>query len=274
MTRGALVLLSWALLQGAEGASGQQDTSGTSPRERIEEWILDLPLPPGAIAEATRFEEGGRRLDGALAEARVRGLRTAALEALSSTVARLEDRGCVPSVDVTFPDAADWSAPVQDGIQRAFLRGIVRTVAVACFRSDASPQEVLELYTSPPFRMEAESRIEGMWEENQTTCIHTGGVPLLLAPTEACSQVARLLEPDLAVEHSQVVHNSSEAGIQPVYFKESLKSFLRVPGGLAFIYVNYSRSTDLGRASRWVARGKIRESQEAQAEALRRRIEG
>lgn len=271
-TRSILVLLTF--LGGPRAVHAQSASTDLSPGQRIEEWILRLPFHTGVVGEAIRFEAGEQRLDAAFAEAQSRRVRNAALEAVHSRVDQVLGEGCIPSVEVDFPEPSEWSLPGLDPPQRAFLNGFVRTVAVACFQSDAPPAQALDLYTSPAFRMEAESRIERMWEEDQNLCILTGGVPLLLAPTEACNRVDRLIQPDLAVEHSQVVRNSTDKGIQPVFFKESLKTFLKTPDGLAFIYVNFSRSTDLGRASRWVARGKIRESQEGQAEALRRRIGG
>lgn len=250
-----------------------QDAGTTSTAGKdIQEWMLRLPTQPGVITEMLRFREGERNLDRGFAEAQASRLRRAVAESARREFDQVLAGGCTPSVNVTFPKPDEWEVEPTK-IEGEFLDGLVRTVTTACFPKNLTPpQEALDLYTSPSFRMEAESRIEKMWEENGYTCIHTGGVPLLLSPTEACNQITRLQRPGLAVEHSQVVRNSTDDGVQPVYFKESLKAFFWTPDGLAFVYVNYSRSVDLGRVSRWVAPGKIRESQESQVETLRGQI--
>lgn len=266
----ALLYLPW-LPGGLEGQEGSREVSAV---ERVEAWGRALGIQPGVISEMAHFREGDRTLDPQFGEAQAQRIRRAALASVRNHVDRVLEEGCVPSVDVDFPEPETWGAMGLSSIQERFLSGMVRTVAVACFSSDATPREALELYTSPSFRMKAESRIERMWNEDQKTCIRTGGVPVLLSPTELCNEITLLLEPDLAVEHSQTVRNTGTGGTQPVYFKESFKTFIQTPDGLAFHYVNYSRSVDLGRASRWIAGGKIEDSQERQVEALRRRIGG
>ncbi len=151
---------------------------------------------------------------------------------------------------------------------------MVRTEAVACFSTELTPRQALDLYTSPEFRKVAEPRIERAWTAGNTACVATKGVVLLLPPTEVCSQIDHLLEDDLAAEHSQAIRNGEADGLQTVFFKESLKIFVRTTDGLALHYINYSRSVDLGAASRWIAGGKVRESQERQIEAFRSRTNG
>ena len=253
---------------------GQATSLKSSAGIRFEEWGRQLGIHPGVMTEMARFQKGGRHLDLPLASAQARKIRATLLARAQTQFGLLETEGCRPAFDVTFPEAMELGVPDPGPVLEGFLGGMVRTESVACYETGASPQEALDLYTSPSFRMEAESRIERMWTEGESTCIRTGGVPLLLSPTEVCNRVTRFLEDDLAVEHSQVIENPNGSHEQPVYFKESLKIFLEVPGGLAFHYVNFSRSVDLGRPTRWVARGKIRESQERQVEALRRRIGG
>ena len=74
-------------------------------------------------------------------------------------------------------------------------------------------------------------------------------------------------------QHSQVVSNGGDEDYQRVYFKESLKSFVAVSGGLALYYINYTRSTDIGRFGKYIARGKIEGAQEDAIEELMRRLE-
>ncbi len=76
----------------------------------------------------------------------------------------------------------------------------------------------------------------------------------------------------MAAEHSQVVWNEGQDPYQDVYFKESVKTFVRIPGGLALHYLNYSRTTNMGRMQRWVGTGSIEGSQEDSAELMAQRL--
>jgi hypothetical protein len=84
--------------------------------------------------------------------------------------------------------------------------------------------------------------------------------------------VARIDEERLSAQHSQVVANPGDEDDQVVYFKESLKTAVRVPGGLAIHHVHYSRSVNLGRLERWVAHGKVKDAEERTLHLLRERI--
>jgi hypothetical protein len=53
---------------------------------------------------------------------------------------------------------------------------------------------------------------------------------------------------------------------------ESLKTFVRLPDGLAFHYVNYSRTVGMGGIQRRVSRGKIEDSYKRAVEELGRRL--
>ena len=96
----------------------------------------------------------------------------------------------------------------------------------------------------------------------------------LLDPTLACNRIDRMSVEGLASEHSQVVKNQGVDPFQDVFFKESLKTFVRIPGGIAYHYINYSRSVKLGRLKRAIGGGRIKASQEDNARALAARISG
>ena len=269
----AEIVVSLFALAAAVPAQGQATSAATgSPGTRLAEWGGGLPVADGVGEQMARFESDRESVQAEFVRAQLLQFRRAVFSAAQQGLERIDGEGCRPSIDVSFPDVDDWNVEDGGSAARDFLRGVIRTETIACFHSSMSPQDALDLYTSPEFRMEAESRIARMWIEGESSCIATKGVPLLLDRTEVCNGVARLEQPDLASEHSQVVGNGTDDGLQLVYFKESLKTFVRTPVGVALHYVNFSRSVNLGRTSRWVAGGKVRESQERQIEALRARI--
>jgi hypothetical protein len=182
------------------------------------------------------------------------------------------DGPCEPFVKAEFPSAGFATEEPDDADER-FESGFVRTEMVACFQADSlDPAALLEIYTSPDFRMEVEGRLERIWQEDGLSCVETGGMWALLDPTLACNRIDRFAEDGIAAEHSQVVWNQGEDPFQDIYFKESLKTFVRIPEGVALHYINYSRTIRLGRLKRALGRGKIEGSQENNARALAERI--
>ena len=91
-------------------------------------------------------------------------------------------------------------------------------------------------------------------------------------PTRACNQINELVTEKLAAQHSQVVFNDGRDPFQTVFFKESLKTFVLIPGGVALHYINYTRAAGLGRLKRWVGADRIRGSQENNVRELRDRL--
>jgi hypothetical protein len=144
---------------------------------------------------------------------------------------------------------------------------------VACLETDRTDaEEVLQLYVSPEFRMAAESRITDMWTDQEGACMETKGVLSLVEPTRICNRIDDFLGEGVAAEHSQVVFNEGRKPYEDVYFKESLKTFVRIPGGMALHYINYSRAGNLGRLERWAGPGQIRGSQEGTVKEFQRRL--
>jgi hypothetical protein len=142
---------------------------------------------------------------------------------------------------------------------------------VACLETKATdPSEVLEIYVSPEFRMVAESRIVDMWEDEEGSCMETKGVLSLVEPTRVCNRIQDFRGDGVAAQHSQVIFNEGAKPYEDVYFKESLKTFVRIPGGMALHYINFARAGNLGRVERWVGPGQIEGSQKGNAEEIQR----
>jgi len=154
-----------------------------------------------------------------------------------------------------------------------FEESLIRTEMVACLETEnPDPEAVLQIYVSPEFRMVAESRIIDMWEDEEGACMETKGVLSLVEPTRVCNRIQDFRAEGVAAQHSQVVFNEGRKPYEDVYFKESLKTFVRIPGGMALHYINYARAGNLGRLERWAGPGQIRGSQEGNVAELQRRL--
>lgn len=246
----------------------------------IADWGKSIPLDSQVIQEVMRFK-GGDALSPAYAELFAREVRSRVISTADSKVAGLLSGRCEPYLDVTI---GEWehSDPLYDAAGRDlekeignFEGSLIRTEMVACIRGTGEePGAVLDLYTGPEFRMAAEDRIQDMWDDPKGSCIETKGAYGLVDPTRVCNRITELRAERLAAQHSQVVFNEGQKPFQDVYFKESLKTFVKLPDGVALHYVNYTRTSGLNRMERWVGGGKIRASQEAMVQLLRDRLEG
>jgi len=261
-----------ALLLTAGGAAAQvpgSDGSGDGPREvavRVTGFLTSLPVHPGVDAEIARFDDG--RLT---PEYRTAFARTARERLGAEVGALVEDMlrdGCAPEVSVEFPGEHFSGLPDPTSVQEDFEDSVVLTRTTACYRTERTPDELLRLYASREVRMEAQSRMEDVYEEDGLTCYDVGGVPILLSPTRSCNDVTRMVEPAVAAEHSQSVQSEAEDH-QPIYFKESLKAALTLEdGSIGLVHVTVTRSTGLGGIEKRLGRGKIEDSLRRQTEVL------
>jgi hypothetical protein len=252
------------------GAAGGQNPEGLS----LEVWGQTLGIDPRIVKEVQKFEDGGS-LAGPSALAFVTAARSQLFASAERVVLNLRDGECSAFIHVSIGDSDSLLPPDVGGAEKEawqkFEASLIRTEMVACLDTGATDaREVLDLYTSPEFRMTAESRIVNMWEDQEGACMETKGVLSLVDPTRLCNQIRDFRSEDVAAEHSQVVFNEGRKPYQDVYFKESLKTFVRIPGGMALHYVNYSRAGNLGRIERWAGPGQIRGSQEGTVEEFQR----
>jgi hypothetical protein len=250
-------------------------------------WVRGVDPGPGVVQELSRWRSSrGAALSAQHREALAGRIRDGVAEAAGRAVGRFREGVCVPGVEVSFGNEV-WAAVGGAGgagsgqagnrDEARFEGGLVRVEATACFPdADLDPEEALALYTSPELRMEAEPRIRAIRDEEGESCVETRGVTGLLAPTLTCHRIHRFREGGVAAEHSQLVRNpaaGARSGVQDVYLKESLKTFVALPdGGLALHYVNVTRSGDLGRIERWVGSGAIKDGEKRKAEVLGRRL--
>ncbi len=275
LARGVFPFLVLFLLPGWWPAAGQEADVVV-----LGEWGDTLTIDPRVNTEIAGFP-GLESVSMDSLAAVSREIRSLVFSTAVGGVETLRQNGCVPSTQVSIGDLQLFAFSDDAGHEERgealdeFERSLIRIEVVACFQVEGkTPGAVLDLYTSPEFRMVAESRIDSMWIEPWGNCVETRGVMALVDPTSVCNQVRELRSEILASQHSQVVSNELLEGHQRVFFKESLKTFVAVPEGIALHYINFTRAADLGRIERWAAPGRIKDSQERNIDELRSRLGG
>jgi hypothetical protein len=266
MTRVAVV----ALLSGVVGAVALP-TQVPAGDPEFAAFLEGTPLDPGVQDGLALFRQGSPGpLPAAYVDALPTAMRQKVVGAAIQAQSRLSEGACEPSIDVSYPGAGSSGVePGEGDSAKRFEDSFVRVEMIACFEgTDVSPGVALAMYTEADFRMEASSRIREIVEEDGLSCVATDGVPVLLDPSRACNRITQAETPDWASQHSQVVKGESGSGFQPTYFKESIKTFVRIPEGLGLHYINYTRSTGLNGLKKRIARGKAADSQREQVELL------
>jgi hypothetical protein len=261
-----IVIVTLLFLTAAAKISAQEALSTDLGR-----WLAALPVDTRIAGEMGRFTHDDSLLSAGYRSARVANMRGLVTTEVDQAVAALLLGPCEESVEVTYPWQNDNDPEVE--AEKDFSKSFIRTEMFACFETNLDdPTAALEIYTDREFRMEASSRIEEVWAEGDLSCVESGGIRALLSPTKSCNSIARFVESGMAAEHSQVVRNEGQDPYQDVYYKESVKTFLQVPGGLALHYLNYSRTTNMGRMQRWLGTGSIEDSQKDSAELMAERL--
>jgi hypothetical protein len=239
--------------------------AGENPGSLMSEWGTQLELDPRVVEQIEIYSQDKDDLGEAYASLLAPGVRRLVFAAAVGALDNLPSGPGEPHVDVSFLEAgfaAEDGKPPLDEHQREFEEGFIRTEVLAFIEAnEVTPETALRMYTSPEFRMDVSSRIKRIWEEGELSCYEVKGVAALLSPTMACNRIDEFVCSDIASEHSQVVANPGGEDYQTVYFKESLKTFIVVPGGLALHYINYTRAVKLGSIKRKFGRGKIAESE-------------
>lgn len=240
-------------------------------------WVDTLPIDQGALEGIARFadEERGAFGDG-YASGLAAGIRRLIRTDVERQLGRLAEGARAPFIEVSslapgFPNAGD--GPADHATERDFEGGFVRTEVLAFFPTEATPpRTALAMYTDKEFRQTISSRIKRIWSEEEEVCIELRGVKLLLGPIKCCDRIAELQLENVSAQHAQTVRNTGGGDYQSVFFKESLKTFVRLPDGLAFHYINYSRTVGMTGVQGMVGRGKIEESERKAVAELGRRL--
>jgi hypothetical protein len=242
------------------------ETDVESTGSMISSWGEGLEIDNRVLSQVNRYsEEKGEFSEGYAMKLAVE-VRRLVFDATRRRLGLLSEGQCAPFVEVTYEEpgfAAQGAKPPEHKSERKFEAGFIRTELLACLSAeDTAPEAALRAYTDPEFRMRVSSRVERIWSEGEESCIETKGVRPFLSSTLVCNRIDELLLSGLAAQHSQVVANPGGKGYQDVYFKESLKTFVPIPGGMALHYINYTRTVKLGSLRKRIGRNKVIGSQE------------
>jgi hypothetical protein len=266
----ALILLCFAN-PGLIAISGEKTTVSD-----VVEWSRGLPVDPRAVDQVNRYSAEENDLGDDYASQMAGRLRALLIRDAANALRDLSAAPAEPRVEVAFPDPgfADPDRREPDSkARRRFEEGFIRIEALVFLAAgDVEPERVLRMYSDPSFRMEMSSRIKRIWTEDSLSCVEVNGVKGLLSPTYGCNRVDEIARPSWASQHSQVVSNPGGDDYQTTYFKESLKTFVSVPGGLVLHYINYTRAVKLGSIKRKLGRGKIEDSELDKIRELQKRL--
>ena len=242
---------------------------------QVGHWGDTLDLDSRILKEIGRFVREKAEFESGYPQRLATSVRRLIFE---SAVSRLDEVAaglCTTFVDVTYEDAGFAGEDPDSDPEREFEEGFIRIEVLACLHADdVGPEAALRAYTAPEFRKKVSSRVKRIWREGGESCVETKGMRPFLSSTLACNRVDELHTNELAAQHSQVVLNPEADKHQEVYFKESLKTFIRVPGGLVMHYVNYTRTVRLGGLRKRIGRGKVIDSQERAIRELRAVLTG
>lgn len=267
-----LVVAGLSALIAAGGSS--QEGAGRSP---VAAWLDSLPIDERAIGEIGLFAgEKRSEFDDGYASRLAAGIRRLVAADVERQLGRLFKGDRTPVIDVTILDAGFASAggkPGDNKTEREFEKSFIRIEVLAFFKDEtAAPRTALEMYTDPDFRTTVSPRVKRIWNEGEEVCVELGGMKLVLDPVKCCDAIAELHLDDISVQHAQTARNTGGGGYQTVFFKESLKTFVRLPDGLAFHYINYTRTVGMGGISGKIGRGKIEESERKAVAEIGRRL--
>jgi hypothetical protein len=232
----------------------------------IHRWGRELDIDERVLAEMHRYADEEGEFGEGYARALTASVRRLILEGAASQLVALSKGQCNPFVEVTYEEpgfAAEDGQPPDRKPEQKFEAGFIRTELLACLKAeDIVPEDALRTYTDPEFRMKVSSRIKRIWLEGNESCIETKGLRPFLSSTLVCNRINEYRSSGLASQHSQVVSNPGGDDHQDVYFKESLKTFVRIPGGMALHYINYTRTVRLRGLKKRIGRKKVIESQQ------------
>jgi carbon monoxide dehydrogenase subunit G len=240
------------------------------PADAVRSWLDSLPLDPRVVDELAAFED----LDPDHAAELAAGVRRLVVAEVPARLSEAIDGDLRDFLVVDFPDPgfATGEKP-EDDTADDLEDSFVRTETVAFFPgATMSPEDALRLWVSPEFRKRVSSRITGVRDEGDLYCVDTKGVGPFLDPMSSCAAIHELVRPDICSQHSQVVANGDGDGLQRVFFKESVKTFVRLPDGLLLHYLNYARTKGMGGLTKRIGRGKIEGAQEKAVEELAREL--
>jgi hypothetical protein len=255
----------------------QGSSFGDGRYSTVSAWVNSLPFDNRAIEGIELYADEKRsEFDEGYAPRLAAGIRRLIASDAGRQLTLLSEGTRRPFIEVSILDpgfASVEGKPPDNKTERDFEKSFIRTEVLAFFKNETtSPRTALEIYTDKEFRRAVSPRVERIWNEGEEACFEVGGVKLLLDPLKYCDRIEELHQEDLSIQHAQTVRNEGDGGHQTVFFKESLKTFVRLPEGLALHYIGYSRTVNMGGIQGKFAPGMIEGSERKAVEELVRRF--
>ena len=255
----------------------QGSSLGDGRYSTVSAWVDSLPFDNRAIDGIELYADEKRsEFDEGYAPRLAAGIRRLIASDAGRQLTLLSEGIRHPFIEVSILDpgfASVGEKPPDNKTERDFEKSFIRTEVLAFFKHETmSPDTALRMYTDKEFRKAVSARVERIWNEGEEACFEVGGVKLLLDPLKYCDRIEELHQEDLSIQHAQTVRNAGDGGHQTVFFKESLKTFVRLPDGLALHYIGYSRTVNMGVIQKKFAPGMIEGSERKAVEELVRRF--
>jgi hypothetical protein len=240
-------------------------------RAQVRQWCETLATDEGVAGEVRKYIRDKREFSDEYALELAAGVRSLIFDAADICLRDVGSGNYESFVDVEFPDPGFAAGRSEDDVEklgRRFEKGFVRTEFLAFVEADGvTSKDAMRVYTSKDFRLKTSSRTRRIWDEDGVRCVEARK-KAFVPPMMSCNRIEELHGDGFSAQHSQVVSNPGGSGFQTIYYKESLKTFIEVPGGIVVHYINYSRSKKVNSFTKGIARKKLVTAQEEAVEVF------
>lgn len=163
------------------------------------------------------------------------------------------------------------SVPFQtQGIEKTFVNSVFRIESAYCIQN-STVDKVFSTFMSSEYRLDVMPRLGQYSYDGHETCIGTEAVHGVLKPSRYCMAVNTLTRDKSIVSHSILKKSEFNSDYQPVYYREEVLVIAQVSEKTTGIYrVTFTRSDDLGMASKFLIQSTVDSSQESIYKGLER----
>ena len=147
--------------------------------------------------------------------------------------------------------------------ESAFINSIFRIESAYCIQG-STVEEVYQTFMSSEYRLDVMPRLGQYSHNGRQTCIGTDAVPGVLKPSHYCLSVQSQKTDSSIISHSILNESTFNSTHQPVYYREEVLVIAKVSSDVTGIYrVTFTRSDDLGMASKFLIQSTVDSSQES-----------
>ena len=147
--------------------------------------------------------------------------------------------------------------------ESAFINSVFRVESAYCIQN-STVEQVYATFMSSEYRLDVMPRLGDYSHNGSQTCIGTEAVPGVLKPSSYCLSVNTQKTDKSIVSHSILKNSTFNSDHQPVYYREEVLVIAEVSPNTTGIYrVTFTRSDDLGMASKFLIQSTVDSSQGA-----------